>query len=402
MFAGHSGTSSSLSARAGRAAGAADAPRATGRPRSPAREPGARGALDRRPSARRAAAPPARRARECWRAAQRLDQLAGVDPERAGEHAGAVGGAGLERVVLVLARAAPRAPASPAGWRAISRRRTIRWRGVVVRSRLGQTGSQKPHSTQVVDLLLDRRRRLQVAQVDARVVVEHDPGREHAVGVGEPLDPPHQLGRLRAPLALDERRHVDPGAVLGLERAVVLVDDQLDQLLHEGVVALEVLGLGEVRGEHEVQVPGRGVAGDPGEEAVLAEQRLQVACATRRSAPGGTQTSSTISAVPGRAHLADQAVQALAHRPVDLDRLRVAVEVGLADQLVAGEHLGRPRLGGVELGVVGAAELDQQRRRGRVELAPALRACRGCCGWRRSAPARPSARPRARRRRRSR
>ncbi len=38
----------------------------------------------------------------------------------------------------------------PSGWRAISRRITIRWRGVVVRSRLGQTGSQKPHSTQVV------------------------------------------------------------------------------------------------------------------------------------------------------------------------------------------------------------------------------------------------------------
>ncbi len=34
----------------------------------------------------------------------------------------------------------------PSGWRAISRRSAIRWRGVVVRSRLGQTGSQKPHS----------------------------------------------------------------------------------------------------------------------------------------------------------------------------------------------------------------------------------------------------------------
>ena len=40
--------------------------------------------------------------------------------------------------------------AEPGAWRAISRRRTIRWRGVVVRLRLGQTGSQKPHSTQVV------------------------------------------------------------------------------------------------------------------------------------------------------------------------------------------------------------------------------------------------------------
>ena len=38
----------------------------------------------------------------------------------------------------------------PAGWRAISRRSTIRWRGVVVSQRDGHTGSQNPHSTQVV------------------------------------------------------------------------------------------------------------------------------------------------------------------------------------------------------------------------------------------------------------
>ena len=43
-----------------------------------------------------------------------------------------------------------RCTGEPGAWRAISRRRTMRWRGVTVRSRLGQTGSQKPHSTQVV------------------------------------------------------------------------------------------------------------------------------------------------------------------------------------------------------------------------------------------------------------
>ena len=118
----------------------------------------------------------------------------------------------------------------PSGWRAISRRRTIRWRGVVVRLRLGQTGSQKPHSTQVVaDSSIDGRR-FQVAQVGAGVAVEDDAGGEDAVGVGELLHPPHQLGRLLPPLALDVRGHVDPGPVLGLQRAVVLADDQLDQL----------------------------------------------------------------------------------------------------------------------------------------------------------------------------
>jgi hypothetical protein len=36
----------------------------------------------------------------------------------------------------------------PSGWRAISRRSTIRCRGVVVMLRLGQTASQNPHSMQ--------------------------------------------------------------------------------------------------------------------------------------------------------------------------------------------------------------------------------------------------------------
>ena len=43
-----------------------------------------------------------------------------------------------------------RSTGEPSGWRAISRRSTMRWRGVVVSQRLGQTGSQKPHSTQPV------------------------------------------------------------------------------------------------------------------------------------------------------------------------------------------------------------------------------------------------------------
>ena len=53
--------------------------------------------------------------------------------------------------------------------------------------------------------LLDLRRRFQVAQVDVGVAVEHHAGVEHAVGVGELLDPPHQLGRLLPPLALHVR-----------------------------------------------------------------------------------------------------------------------------------------------------------------------------------------------------
>ena len=49
-------------------------------------------------------------------------------------------------------------------------------------------------------------------------------------------------GGLCAPFRLDERRHVETGTVLGLERAVVLADDEVDEFLHEGGVSLCGLG----------------------------------------------------------------------------------------------------------------------------------------------------------------
>ena len=95
----------------------------------------------------------------------------------------------------------------------------------------------------------------------------------------------------------------------------------VDQALHEGLVALDVLGLGEVRGQHEVEVPGRGVAGDAGQEAVLAEQRLEVVGAL--GDPGGRHADVLDDQRRARrAQPADQAVQALAHPPGDLDLAR--------------------------------------------------------------------------------
>ena len=55
----------------------------------------------------------------------------------------------------------------PGGWRAISRRSTIRWRGVVVTFRDGHTGSQKPHSMHLVTLSSISGVGLEVAQVHA-------------------------------------------------------------------------------------------------------------------------------------------------------------------------------------------------------------------------------------------
>ena len=147
--------------------------------------------------------------------------------------------------------------------------------------------------------------------------------------------------------------------------------------------------------------PAEAWPGDPGRKPCSASSACRSLAASAIRA-GGTQTSSTISAVPGRPQPADQPVQALADPPVDLDRLGVAGELGLADQLVARRAPRRPR-----------ASPRRARRRRRRRTRPAAppttgrapsstRGCRGSSWRRRSAPARPSARPRSRRRRRAR
>ena len=97
-------------------AGPRQRPAALGAARQRAAEAQARRAMAPSTAPQRFAAASGQRVRPArlWRSpAQFLDQLAGVDPDRAGELAGAVGGAGLERRRTRTPRAAPRAPASP-------------------------------------------------------------------------------------------------------------------------------------------------------------------------------------------------------------------------------------------------------------------------------------------------
>ena len=260
--------------------------------------------------------------------------------------------------------AAPRWTGEPAGWRAISRRSTIRWRGVVV--------SAAARADRLAEAALDaaRRRpprsrgvRLEVAQVHVGVAVEHDARAEHAVRVGQLLDPPHHLGGLGAPLALDERRHVAPGAVLGLQRAVVLVDDQVDEVVHERLVALAVGRLREVGREQEVQVAGRGVA-----------RRRRAGSRACRAAPGCPRAASAIALGRHADVLDDQRRRragAAGRRARTCPRARVqatsiscavAREVGGREQLVPGEDLARPR-----------ARARRARRRRRRRTRPAAR-----------------------------
>jgi hypothetical protein len=79
--------------------------------------------------------------------------------------------------------------------------------------------------------------------------------------IRERLDAPHHRGGLLAPFRGYERRHVEAGSVLRFQRAVVLLDDQLHELGHEGRIQRSVIRIAEVGNQCEVKIPMRGVPG---------------------------------------------------------------------------------------------------------------------------------------------
>src|SRR6266513_4595921 len=86
------------------------------------------------------------------------------------------------------------------------------------------------------------------------IVVQNHTGIEKTLGIEQARDLPHQSVSFLAPFEFDEGRDVAPGAVLGLERAVVLLDDHVTKRIHETAITLDLGGIVEVLRKHEVQV----------------------------------------------------------------------------------------------------------------------------------------------------
>ena len=145
MFAGQLGISSSLTAVRSSAAPARKGPPRTGPPAaSEARA--ARSTDFQRP----ASCSPRRSAFSSWVAARSSLIIAPVSIDSGQVSAQVPSAAQVSIPSYRYSSSRADWTGEPFGWRAISRRMTMRWRGVRVRWRLGQTGSQNPHSTQFV------------------------------------------------------------------------------------------------------------------------------------------------------------------------------------------------------------------------------------------------------------
>ena len=159
--------------------------------------------------------------------------------------------------------------------------------------------------------------------MDVRIVVEDHAGIEQALWVEQPLDAPHQLGRLPPPFHLDERGHVAARAVLGLERAVVATDDDAGDLVHQVGIALDRFRIGKALGKYKVQIAVECVAENDGfRVAVFDESGLQI------GGRGGEVRDRHRHVFddhrrPDRAHRADRRKQALADLPVLVDQIGI-------------------------------------------------------------------------------
>ena len=127
----------------------------------------------------------------------------------------------------------------------------------------------------LVDDRIALRQRLQIFQVRVTIVVDDHARIQQALRIEQLLDCAHDPVCFGAPFELDEGRHVAASAVLGLERAVVFLDDRSAQRIHEAPVALDFRGNVEVLGEDEVQIPLQRMAKNDGVGvAVLREKAL--------------------------------------------------------------------------------------------------------------------------------
>ncbi len=312
--------------------------------------------------------------------AQRADIGAGVDFERADGRAQRAAGAGgvagiiiglrhfgeLRGVRIVAAQAAHFARRRDA----LARRQGQAFRGTL---RLAEAAFDAG-----IDQRRDRRHGFQILQVNFGIVIEQHAGIEQVFRIEQRLDPPHRRRGDGAPFALDEGRHVAPGAVLGLERAVIFADDQLGHRLHEGAVAGDFLFGFETLREHEMQIAFERMAeNDRLVVAVGVEQGAQVAGRLGQPRDGKGDVLDDHRGAR-RPLAADRRERPLADvpEPAGFDGVRGEIHAIEGGRRVDG--CGDRRQPLAQIVGIGGARLDQQRRGFRPERRRHRPACPSC------------------------
>ena len=174
----------------------------------------------------------------------------------------------------------------------------MRWRGVSVRSRLGHLRLAVAALNALVDLGLDRGKLLEVGEMRAAIGVDDDAGIEQIVGIGQLLQPAHDLVGIATPLGLDKWRHVAAGAMFGLERAIVAIDHQLHQIVDKARILIDGALIVEALRDDKMKIAVFGMAEDDARCRTRArEEPVQIVGGVGQDSIGNA-TSSMMTVVP--------------------------------------------------------------------------------------------------------
>ena len=107
-----------------------------------------------------------------------------------------------------------------------------------------------------------------------RVVVENNARVEYIVRVEKMFHLFHKVESIGAPFAFDIRSHIAPSAVLGFERAIVVVDNHSGNNVHQSFVAIDFGLRVKALVDDEMVVAFEGVTIDDGIVVVVMLEKL--------------------------------------------------------------------------------------------------------------------------------
>src|SRR5271155_3186459 len=130
--------------------------------------------------------------------------------------------------------------------------------------------------------VLDRWSGLKILQVNQRIVAQQDIWSQDSVRIKEVFCAPHQVSQLVAPFAPDKGSHVDSCSMLRLQRAVIFIPHQLNQVTHETVVLLATRLFAQLCNHHEMQVSVGSMPRGRRFISVFGKETKQVTSSTRK------------------------------------------------------------------------------------------------------------------------
>lgn len=114
----------------------------------------------------------------------------------------------------------------------------------------------------------------EISDVALRVVVEDNTWIEYIARVEKMFHLFHKVESIGAPFAFDIRSHIAPSAVLGFERAIVVVDNEASNIVHKSLVTIDFGLRVKALVDDEMVVAFEGVTIDDGIVVVVTLEEL--------------------------------------------------------------------------------------------------------------------------------